>query len=259
MKSRSALIRVSAKSYKSILLPLSCGVRCCTTKATTPDELDKKEKADTPDQEGKPTDDKLTASEGDALHPMEKEPTAVRWDVPDPHEDPTNLPIVDQDGNYIVSRVQWPTGEVAYTTPPPVDDKLAPRFGYNVVQVKKHVSWWQYNQKYPRLSFAYLNIQVLFLLGVAWLMAFLTEEYRRSTEALRTPGAMVGEHRGRGPATQKTQKVSFTPEEMNSLVNRAQENWLDAEAEANYIGSKNYRMQKIPRPKEFSPEDFRKR
>ncbi|CAD2221615.1 hypothetical protein AGDE_08577 [Angomonas deanei] len=90
-------------------------------------------------------------------------------------------------------------------------------------------------------------------------MAFLTEEYRRSTEALRTPGAMVGEHRGRGPATQKTQKVSFTPEEMNSLVNRAQENWLDAEAEANYIGSKNYRMQKIPRPKEFSPEDFRKR
>ncbi|EPY25697.1 hypothetical protein STCU_03054 [Strigomonas culicis] len=174
-------------------------------------------------------------------------------------QDPDTLPIVDEKGEYIVSHVQWPTGELAYTTPPPVDNKLAPRFGYNVVQVKKHVSWWKYNQKYPRLSVAYLNIQVLVLLGLAWLMTFLTEEYRRTTDAMKTPGAMVGEHRGRGPATEKTQKVTFTTDEMNALVNRAQDNWFDGAAEANYIGSKEYKMKQIPRPKEFSVEDFRKR
>lgn len=70
--------------------------------------------------------------------------------------------------------MKWPTGELAYITPPPVDDKLAPRFGYNVVQVKKHVSWWKYNHKYPRLSFMYINIQVVVLLGLAWLAALLT-------------------------------------------------------------------------------------
>ncbi|EPY29598.1 hypothetical protein STCU_04423 [Strigomonas culicis] len=174
----------------------------------------------------------------------------LRWEEPMP-QDPDTLPIVDEKGEYIVSHVQWPTGELAYTTPPPVDNKLAPRFGYNVVQVKKHVSWWKYNQKYPRLSVAYLNIQVLVLLGLAWLMTFLTEEYRRTTDAMKTPGAMVGEHRGRGPATEKTQKVTFTTDEMNALVNRAQDNWFDGAAEANYIGSKEYKMKQIPRPKEF--------
>lgn len=190
--------------------------------------------------------------------PAEKPVEVLRWEEPMP-QDPDTLPVVDEKGEYIVSHVQWPTGELAYTTPPPVDNKLAPRFGYNVVQVKKHVSWWKYNQKYPRLSVAYLNIQVLVLLGFAWIMTILTEEYRRTTDAMKTPGAMVGEHRGRGPATEKTQKVTFTTDEMNALVNRAQENWLDGAAEANYIGSKEYKMKQIPRPKEFSVDDFRKR
>ncbi|KAK7196230.1 hypothetical protein NESM_000558600 [Novymonas esmeraldas] len=182
----------------------------------------------------------------------------VRWLQP-AYEDPATVPIVDAKGEYIVSRVQWPTGEVAYRTPAPVDDTLAPRFGYNVVQVRKHVSWWKYNQKYPRLSLAYINIQVLFLLGLAWLVAFLTTEYRRTTEAMRTPGAMVGEHRGRGPATNKSQKISFEKEEMSALVDKAQNNWFDGAAEASYVGSKSYKMKAIPRPKEFSADDFRKR
>ncbi|KPA76277.1 putative mitochondrial hypothetical protein [Leptomonas pyrrhocoris] len=186
------------------------------------------------------------------------EPEPVRWVQPT-YEDPDTLPIVDDRGEYIVSRVQWPTGEIAYRTPAPVDDKLAPRFGYNIVQVRKHVSWWKYNQKYPRLSLAYINIQVLFLLGLAWLVAFLTTEYRSATEAMRTPGAMVGEHRGKGPATNQTQKVTFEKGEMSALLDKAQNNWYDATAEASYVGSKEYKMKKIPRPKEFSAEDFRKR
>ncbi|AYU77904.1 hypothetical protein, conserved [Leishmania donovani] len=186
------------------------------------------------------------------------DPESVRWVQPT-YQDVDALPIVDAKGEYIVSRVQWPTGEAAYRTPAPVDDKLAPRFGYNVVQVRKHVSWWKYNQKYPRLSLAYINIQVLFLLGLAWLVAFLTSEYRQTMEAMRTPGAMVGEHRGRGPATNSTQKISFEKDEMNALLDKAQNNWYDGKAEASYVGSKAYTMKKIPRPKEFSADDFRKR
>ncbi|EAN81581.1 hypothetical protein C3747_23g326 [Trypanosoma cruzi] len=182
----------------------------------------------------------------------------LRW-VQDSRDDPLTEPIFDEKGQFIVSRVQWPTGEIAYTTPPPPDGKLAPRFGYNIVQVKKDVSWWKHYQKYPRFSIAYVNIHVLFLLGAAWLAAFLTDEYRKTMEEMRTPGAMVGEQRGRGSVNRQSQKVAFTPGEMTEIIGRAQNNWLDAKTEANYIGSKDYNMKKIPRPKEFSMEDFRKR
>ncbi|KAH9599295.1 hypothetical protein LSM04_003966 [Trypanosoma melophagium] len=200
--------------------------------------------------------EKTTAAATPASIPPCVEP--MRW-VQRPYEDAATAPIVDENGQYIVSRVQWPTGEVAYTTPPPPDGKLAPRFGYNVVQVKKDFSWWKHYQKYPRISVAYINIQVLFLLGTAWLAAFLMEEHRRTMDEMRTPGALVGEQRGRGPSGRQTQKVRVTREEMSALVDRAQNNWLDANAEANYIGSKNYAMKKIPRPTEFAVEDFRKR
>ncbi|KAG5481586.1 hypothetical protein LSCM1_05610 [Leishmania martiniquensis] len=186
------------------------------------------------------------------------DPEPVRW-VQRAYQDLDNPPMVDAKGEYIVSRVQWPTGEVAYRTPAPVDDKLSPRFGYNVVQVRKHVSWWTYNQKHPRLSVAYINIQVLFLLGLAWLVALLTTEYRQTVDAMRTPGAMVGDYRGRGPVTSGTQKITFEKDEMSALLDRAQNNWYDGTAEASYVGSKDYRMRKIPRPKEFSAEDVRKR
>ncbi|ORC87719.1 uncharacterized protein TM35_000201280 [Trypanosoma theileri] len=200
--------------------------------------------------------EKNAAATTPASLPPEVEP--VRW-IQRPYEDAAAEPIVDANGQYIVSRVQWPTGELAYTTPPPPDGKLAPRFGYNVVQVKKDFSWWKHYQKYPRISVAYINIQLLFLLGTAWLVAFLMEEHRRTTDEMRTPGALVGEQRGRGPSGRQTQKVRFTREEMSELVDRAQNNWLDANAEANYIGSKNYAMKKIPRPTEFAVDDFRKR
>lgn len=188
-------------------------------------------------------------------HRDQEEPE--RW-LQKPYVDPDVLPIVDEKGSYIVSNRQWPTGEVAYRTPE-APGHLAPRFGYNVLQVKKDVSWWQHYHKYPRFSLAYLNIQLFFLLGVAWLTAFLMTEYRNITDEMRTPGAMVGEHRGRGPSAKGTQKISFTPEEMDALIGGAQNNWLDAKGELNYVGSNNYRMKQISRPKEFSTDDFRKR
>ena len=194
-------------------------------------------------------------SSSSSLQTPEVEPE--RW-VQKPYEDPALQPIQDEKGEYIVSAGNWPTGEVAYRTPPP-PDKLAPRFGYNILQVKKDVTWWQHYHKYPRLSVSYINIHFWFIIGAAWLGAFLTEEYRRTTDEMKTPGAMVGEHRGRGPSTKQTQKVTFTPEEMNALVNTAQTNWVDGKGEQSFIGSKDYRMKQIARPKEFSLDDVRKR
>lgn len=66
---------------------------------------------------------------------------------------------------------------------------------------------------------------------------------------MHTPGAMAGEYRGRGPSNKATQKISFSREEVNELVNHAQNNWYDGTVEASYIGSKDYAMKKIPRPK----------
>jgi hypothetical protein len=168
------------------------------------------------------------------------------------------MPIIDEKGEYIVSTRPWVTGEVAYRTPEP-PGHLAPRFGYNVLQVKKDVSWWQHYHKYPRFSMAYLNIQLIFLLGIAWLSAYLSIEYRNITDEMKTPGAMVGEHRGRGPSTKGTQKITFTNDEMTALIGGAQNDWMDGKSEKNYVGSKDYRMKQITRPKEFSMDDFRKR
>jgi hypothetical protein len=191
---------------------------------------------------------------GDVTSP-ETEPD--RW-LQQPYQDPDVAPIVDEKGEYIVSKGNWPTGEVAYRTPEP-PGHLAPRFGYNVLQVKKDVSWWQHYHKYPRFSIVYLNVQFLFLVGLAWMTAYLMTEYRTITDEMKTPGAMVGEHRGRGPSTKGSQKITFTTEEMTALIGGAQEKWLDGKGETNYLGSKDYRMKQIARPKEFSTEDFRKR
>lgn len=185
------------------------------------------------------------------------EPEPDRW-LQKPFQDPDLMPIIDEKGEYIVSTKQWPTGDVAYRTPEP-PGHLAPRFGYNVLQVRKDVSWWQHYHKYPRFSIAYLNIQLIFLLGIAWLSAWVSTEYRNITDEMRTPGAMVGEHRGRGPSNKATQKISFTHDEMDALIGGAQNDWLDSKGERNYVGSKEYRMKQITRPKEFSTEDFRKR
>lgn len=194
--------------------------------------------------------------EGSTLpSPPDAEPD--RW-VQAPYVDPETAPILDEKGQFIVSKGKWRTGEVAYRTPPP-PDSLSPRFGYNVLQVKKDVSWWKHYHKYPRFSLAHLNIQFLFLIGAAWVVAFLMTEYRSMTDEMRTPGAMVGEHRGRGPSTKGTQKVTFTDDEMNVLLTGAQNNWLDAKSEKGYLGSKDYRMKQIARPQEMTLDDIRKR
>ena len=183
---------------------------------------------------------------------------AVRW-VQTPFVDPSSLPIIDEDGNYIVSRGKWHTGEVAYQTPAPPNTAISPRFGYSIVQVKKSQTYWQFYRANPHFSFRFLNIQFIFLVSAAYLCAFLIDEYRFTYDRMRTPGAMAGEHRGKGPVGHQTQKVSFSTEEITALAGTAQQNWIDAKNEDTFIGSKNYMMKKIARPTEMTFDNLRKR
>lgn len=165
-------------------------------------------------------------------------------------------PKVDERGEYIVSEVQWPKGELAYRPQP--YNELHTRFGYNIVQVKKHQSYWQYFRKNPHLSVRYMFLQFALLLGFAWMLGFLMEEVRRIEWERQTPGAMAGEVRGRGDSTRATQKIEFTTKEQEAMLSTAQNSWLDG-AETNYVGNRDYQMKKISRPTEYSYEDYKKR
>jgi hypothetical protein len=90
-------------------------------------------------------------------------------------------------------------------------------------------------------------------------MAFLVDEYRVTVERMKTPGAMAGEHRGKGPVGHQTQKITFTTEEITALAGTAQQNWVEGKNEDSYIGSKNYMMKKIARPTEMTFDNIRKR
>jgi hypothetical protein len=182
----------------------------------------------------------------------------VRW-VQEPFVDPATLPIIDEKGEYIVSRKQWPTGEIAYQTPAPPDTSISPRFGYNIIQVKKPQTYWQFYYANPHFSFRFLNIQFIWLILTAYLCAFLVDEYRGTIDRMKTPGAMAGEHRGKGPVNYQSQKITFTTEEITALAGNAQKNWMEGKNEDSYIGSKNYQMKKIARPTELNYDNLRKR
>jgi hypothetical protein len=184
---------------------------------------------------------------GDDLYDLEVEP--MRWDpiVVDDR-------VVDDNGEYIVSKVKWHTGPLAYTTPDAPNDMQA-RFGYNIVVVKKHQSWWEHYRKYPRLSYVHMYYHFIFFFGVIWVLSFLQLEIIALTTESFAPGALAGEHLGKGPPQGKHKKISISNQEQLDFLKAMQNSYLDANDTA-YKGSKNYQMQAIPRPKEFDVRDY---
>lgn len=179
----------------------------------------------------------------------------MRW-IQRAYEDPEMAPKIDEKGDYIVSKVQWPTGEMAYRPLPRTE--VTPRFGYNIISVKKPQTYWQYWRKNPHFNVTYVGIQAAFIIGLAWLMGFLIEEIRRYEQEGRTAGNQAGEVRGKGRTDRKKQKIVFTPEEQETMLLNAQESYLSG-AESKYLGNSDYKMKKIARPTEYNYEDFRKR
>ena len=161
--------------------------------------------------------------------------------------------IVDEKGQYIVSRVKWHEGALAYATPPP-PGPLAPRFGYNVVQVKKGITYWQWYRKNPHFSWRHLNIHFVFMGGLTYLMTFLIEEIRHVEYEMKAPGAMAGEGLGKGGPTGRTRKTTFSREEVDAITAKMQDSYMSGK-ETDYVGNRDYAMRKIARPKEFSIAD----
>lgn len=168
-------------------------------------------------------------------------------------QQPEDKRIVDEKGEYIVSRTKWYTGELAYKTPP-APTPLEPRFGYQIVSVKKPITWWQHYRKNPQWSWAHVNIHVVFGIGVVWLTSFLTDEIRNIQAEQMRPHGLVGTQLGKGRPEGRNRKIAFSAEETAGMMQQAQEAYMNGN-EMTYAGSKDYQMKKIPRPKEFSVDD----
>jgi hypothetical protein len=176
--------------------------------------------------------------------------TVMRWEQRDP-----DLRIVDEKGEYIVStRGKWHTGEIAYQTPPP-PNHLQARFGYNVVQVKKPQTYWQYYRWNPHFSLRHLNFLVLFAVGLTFLCSFLMKEVKTMQDDIMKPGQLTGSVRGKGRPAGKDMKISTSLDEQNDMMAKVQQSYLNAE-ELAFKGNKDYQMKKIIRPKEFRAQDF---
>lgn len=179
----------------------------------------------------------------------------MRW-ISVPYEDPALAPKVDEKGEYIVSKGDWPTGEMAYRPLPRTD--VTPRFGYNIVSVKKPQTYWQYWRKNEHFNVTYIGIQAVFIFGMAWLMGFLYDEIRMYENEGKSVGNHAGEVRGKGRTDRKKQKIEFTPAEQDVMLQNAQESYITG-AESKFLGNREYKMKKISRPDEYNYDDFRKR
>lgn len=162
--------------------------------------------------------------------------------------------ITDEHGNYIVSNGKWHTGEMAYATPPPPAPTEA-RFGYNIVQIKKPQTYWNFYRTTPHFSFAHLNYMVAFACGLIWLLAFLTNEINSYYYHMMKPGNLVGTQRGKGAPTGKNVQVKVTDAEDSDTRLKMSKSYFNAD-ELDYKGNKDYQMKKIARPKELRIQDY---
>lgn len=162
--------------------------------------------------------------------------------------------LQDEKGDWIVSKVKWHTGELAYTTPPP-PNHLQARFGYNIVQVKKKQTFWQYYRWNPFVSFRHLNILIWFAMGLIMLCTYLIEEINYWTAESKKPGQLAGEVRGKGRPVGRQLQTTVSNAELDEHMAGMQKSYFDVE-ELTYKGSKEYMMKKIPRPKEFRVQDY---
>ena len=198
-------------------------------------------------QQGSSADLEATAAKGDSE--VEETIETQRWVQAEPDHR-----IVDEKGEYIVSKTKWHTGEVAYQTPAP-PNHLQARFGYNVVQVKKPQTYWQFYRWNPHVSFRHLNVLVIFAVGLTLLGSFLMAEIQHMQYETMKPGQMAGEVRGKGAPNGKNMKITTSLAEQDEFMQKLQKGYLNAD-ELAYMGNKEYQMKKIPRPKEFRVQDY---
>ncbi len=175
----------------------------------------------------------------------------MRWEVPEVTDR-----IVDEKGQYIVSRTKWTkSGEVAYATPPPPGPTEA-RFGYSIVVVKRPQTYWQwYRTQIDYFSFSHLMYQVIFGVCIAWLIAWVQLEVDFVYSEMRRPGNMAGDVLGKGDPNRHQKKITVSPEERDEVLQAMQLAFMDGKDIASRA-TKEYKMKKIPRPKDLTAADF---
>lgn len=182
---------------------------------------------------------------------MDLEVEAIRWEVPEVTDR-----IVDEKGQYIVSKTPWTKrGELAYTAPPP-PGPLEARYGYQIVVVKRPQSYWQwYRTQIHMFSFGHLMYQMAFCLAVAWLITWVQLESEYVYAEMRRPGNMAGDVLGKGDPNRHQKKITVSPEERDEVLQAMQMAFMDANDMASRA-TKDYKMKKIARPKDLKAEDF---
>ena len=174
-------------------------------------------------------------------------PTPERW-----HTKPLDKRILDEKGEFVVKQQTWHTGELAYQTPAPPNE-LQARFGYQIVRVRRPTSYWEFYRKFPHFSPMHFTYQAIYALGVVALLVVLTWEVER-LEQKPTGRYLVGDTLGKGTPGAKYKKYTESAQETQQRNEVSYEMWMNGK-DLEYRG-KNYHMQQIPRPKEFSVENL---
>lgn len=92
-------------------------------------------------------------------------------------------------------------------------------------------------------------------MSVCWLLTWIQVETNFLYGEMRRPGNLAGDQLGKGDANRHAKKITVSAEERDEVLQAMQNAFLDGK-DLDAKGSKNYRMKKIPRPKEFNVQDY---
>ena len=132
-------------------------------------------------------------------------------------------------------------------------------FGKKVLQLKKPTNYWKLVHKHRLFSWKYIWIRSIFLIGMSYLLAVLWDEVRRIEEDQRRGGrgqyALAGDALGK-QVVPVSQRDVWDDDQVTDMIQKAQDSFMAGDSSS--LGD-DYEMVKIPRPKEFTFDDVRKR
>jgi hypothetical protein len=97
--------------------------------------------------------------------------------------------------------------------------------------------------------------QVIFGVCIAWLIAWVQLEVDFVYSEMRRPGNMAGDVLGKGDPNRHQKKITVSPEERDEVLQAMQLAFMDGKDIASRA-TKEYKMKKIPRPKDLTAADF---
>jgi hypothetical protein len=115
--------------------------------------------------------------------------------------------------------------------------------------VRRPTSYWEFYRKFPHFSIAHFSYHAIYAFGVVGLLVVLTWEVER-LEQKPSGRHLVGDTLGKGTPGAKYKKYTESAQETQQRSEMTYDLWMEGK-DLEYRG-KNYHMQQIPRPKEFT-------